>query len=163
MDVSIDEGTKSQAPNPKFLYTTSVFYFWIATGVAFVGSILTKLIADAYLTERIAIVGSFIGLHPVANDGVAFGLKLPSGIQELAIVLALVFVTVLAFRSDRRTGTQIGFGMIVGGALGNVADRFRDGIVTDFFQIGSFPVFNVADSCITLGVALLLLMQLRQR
>ncbi len=47
--------------------------------------------------------------------------------------------------------------MIVGGALGNVIDRIRDGAVTDFFQVGGFPIFNVADSFITVGVGVLLL------
>jgi signal peptidase II len=43
------------------------------------------------------------------------------------------------------------------GALANIADRLPDGVVTDYFQVGTFPIFNVADSAITIGAALLLL------
>jgi signal peptidase II len=53
--------------------------------------------------------------------------------------------------------SQAGFGLILGGALANVVDRFPDGLVTDMIQVGAFPVFNVADSCITVGLGLLLL------
>jgi signal peptidase II len=64
---------------------------------------------------------------------------------------------VFAFRTAQSVYAQVGFGMIIGGALGNVLDRMRDGMVTDFFQVGTFPIFNVADSCITIGVIVLLL------
>ena len=47
--------------------------------------------------------------------------------------------------------------MILGGGSANIADRIRDGFVTDFIQIGSFPVFNIADCFVTIGVVVLLL------
>lgn len=119
-------------------------------------SFLAKYLADTYLHVRVPVVGSFAGLDPVQNPGVAFGLRLPTSIQGLVILIALTLVCVIAWKS-RRTGLdQLGYGLIVGGALGNVLDRVRDGLVTDFIQVGTFPVFNVADSCITIGVVLLL-------
>ncbi|MDY6867785.1 MAG: signal peptidase II, partial [Chloroflexota bacterium] len=45
----------------------------------------------------------------------------------------------------------------LGGALGNLIDRIRFGPVTDFISVGEFPVFNIADACITIGVGLLIL------
>ena len=48
-------------------------------------------------------------------------------------------------------------GLMLGGAIGNLIDRFTQGYVTDFISVGSFPVFNVADSCVTVGVGLLVL------
>lgn len=130
--------------------------FWSATLLAFAISFATKLFADYFLDHRIALIGSFAGLLPTKNPGIAFGVQLPGGAQELLILLALVLVIVAAFRSERSKVGDAGYGLIVGGALGNVLDRVNDGFVTDFFQVGTFPVFNVADSCITIGVALLL-------
>jgi len=130
--------------------------FGIVSLAAFLLSFSAKLIADAFLHERIALVGSFAGLLPIRNPGIAFGMQLPGGYQELLIVCALVLVVVSAIRSDRSVTGDWGYGLIVGGALGNIVDRLNDGFVTDFFQVSTFPIFNVADSCITVGVALLL-------
>lgn len=130
--------------------------FIIATGTAFALSFAAKLMADAYLHHRIALIGSFAGLLPTRNPGIAFGVQLPGGMQEVLILIALALVVIAAIRSDRSRFGDSGYGLIVGGALGNVVDRMLDGFVTDFFQVGSFPIFNVADSCISIGVALLL-------
>lgn len=123
---------------------------------AFIASFAAKLLADSVLTQRVALIGDFAGLQYSHNPGIAFGLRLPSGVQELFIVIALVFVCVLAWKSAHTRMSQLAYGLVVGGALGNVADRLLDGVVTDFFQVGSFPIFNVADSCITIGVLFLL-------
>lgn len=123
---------------------------------AFTLSFAAKLIADTYLHDRIALVDSFVGFLPVQNPGIAFGVQLPGGMQELLILIAFILVVIAAVRSERSPLGDWGYGLIVGGALGNVLDRVNDGFVTDFFQVGTFPVFNVADSCISIGVALLL-------
>lgn len=127
----------------------------IAIG-SFLGSFGAKLLADAFLTDRIPVVGSFAGLTLTHNPGIAFGVRLPAGYQEAIIIAALVLVCIVAVKSPKTPLNGWGYGLIVGGALGNVIDRLFDGVVTDFFQVGTFPVFNVADSCITIGVSLLL-------
>ncbi|MBI3332231.1 signal peptidase II [Candidatus Peregrinibacteria bacterium] len=120
--------------------------------------------SDELLKRRIPLAGSFLGLQPSKNSGIAFGIRLPPVLQEVLILIALVLVFVLAWRSGRSRWSQVGFGLIFGGALGNIVDRLRDGYVTDFFQVGTFPIFNLADSCITIGVAILLVeMMLHQR
>jgi len=131
-------------------------YFWVSASAAFVASFIAKFLADSLLTQRVALIGEFAGLQYSHNPGIAFGLRLPSGVQELFIVIALVFVCVLAWKSAHTRMSQLAYGLVVGGALGNVADRLLDGVVTDFFQVSSFPIFNVADSCITVGVMFLL-------
>ena len=57
---------------------------------------------------------------------------------------------------------RIAFGAIVGGAIGNIVDRFHYGFVVDFIDFRWWPVFNVADSCITLGVVALILTTFRR-
>ena len=145
------------------VYDSPVQILFLVTALSFALSFAAKLLSDAYLVERIAIIGQFAGLDPTLNPGIAFGLQLPAGIQELLIFGALILVAIFAAKSSKTLLARVGFGMILGGALGNVLDRLRDGFVTDFFQVGTFPVFNVADSCITVGVALLLLESIMHR
>ncbi len=136
--------------------------FWSVTVLSLAASLLAKFLADAFLSERIPVLGSFAGLQYSLNPGIAFGIRFPWGLESLLVPLALSLVTVAAFKSARTRWSQTGFGLIVGGAFGNVIDRIGDGVVTDFFQVGTFPIFNVADSCITIGVMVLLLEMLIQ-
>lgn len=130
---------------------------FVVAGASLAASLAGKWLADAFLTERVALFGEFAGLQYSLNPGVAFGIRLPGVLQSVFITIAVVFVCVIAVKSAATTVNRIAFGLVIGGALANVVDRLRDGVVTDFFQIGTFPVFNVADACITAGVMLLLL------
>ena len=105
------------------------------------------------------------------NSGAAFSVG--AGITPIVVAGVVVLVVwLLAFtRRASRSATApiaLGLGLIVGGALGNLADRaFRrghGGAVVDFIQgVSWWPVFNVADSCIVVGVIVLLLAYARQR
>lgn len=134
---------------------------WLTAILATVASLITMAVVDRFLDGRIGIIGSFMGLEHARNTGIAFSLQLP--LQNLVILAALVFVTFIACKSAKTSMAQIGFGLILGGALGNVIDRMIDGTVTDYFQVGTFPIFNVADTFITLGVCLLFLEHLAKR
>lgn len=133
-----------------------MFVFFVTLVAALACSLSAKWLSDAFLDDRIAVIGSFAGLQPAVNPGIAFGLRFPAGYQEALIITALLCVCFIAWKSAHTRMSQIGYGLIVGGALGNVLDRVNDGVVTDFFQVGTFPIFNVADSCITIGVVFLL-------
>lgn len=119
-------------------------------------SLLAMWFGETFLGERIAIIGSFAGLTLSHNPGIAFGIRLPPVLQEFLIIGALGWMMTLGIRSATSLLHRVGFGCIVGGALGNLIDRFIDGVVTDYFQVGTFPIFNVADSFITVGVLFLL-------
>lgn len=108
----------------------------------------------------------FFRLVMVWNQGVSFGMLQHdvNYMRWFLIAMALVISALMArfgLRSDLKA-ERIGYGMVIGGALGNVIDRLRYGAVADFFHfhVGSFswPAFNVADSAICLGVMLLLWM-----
>jgi signal peptidase II len=94
-----------------------------------------------------------------ANTGAAFGIlpSLGSFIAILAVVVAVAIV--YYFPRVSRDDWTLRLAMILefGGAIGNLIDRLTIGWVTDFVSIWRFPVFNVADLCITLGVIVLLL------
>ncbi len=129
--------------------------FLFVAALSFLLSGAATLLSRAYLLERVSFLGSFAGLERSLNAGIAFGVRLPM-FQTTITILALLAVIVLAWRGRSSRYQQAAFGLVVGGALANLADRLADGYVTDYIQIGSFPVFNVADSCITVGVLLLL-------
>lgn len=108
----------------------------------------------------------FFTLVMVWNQGVSFGMMThdASYMRWFLIAVALVICAVMArlgLKSELRL-ERLGYGMVIGGALGNVVDRLRFGAVADFFyfHVGSFswPAFNVADMAICIGVALLLWM-----
>jgi signal peptidase II len=133
---------------------------------------LIKVRLPAVDRGGIVVVPGFFNLVHVENPGVAFGLLSDSTAEWrgaiLVVVSALVlgYIAVLLWRS--RTGSAIGLrlalALIVAGALGNFYDRVAHGTVTDFIEVHSgrhyFPVFNVADSSITAGGTLLVLLEL---
>lgn len=113
--------------------------------------------ALADLHRRVHLVGP-LGLGLEYNSGTAFSLWAGSGDWLVpAVLAALVVVVVLAWRA-RHMLAAVAFGLVVGGALGNLADRvFRGhhGDVVDFVTLSHWPTFNVADACITAGVLVL--------
>jgi signal peptidase II len=105
--------------------------------------------------ERNVLPG--IQLVNTRNHGVAFGF-LPGDQTAVTLVIGLALVALLVYFTLHSTRPLIWLptGMLVGGALGNVLDRLRDGSVTDFVKLPlGWPPFNLADTSITLGVLLL--------
>jgi signal peptidase II len=92
------------------------------------------------------------------NTGVAFGF-LDGGGPLVGILVAVALALLLGFlwRFGQRRGAWVAVGLLVGGALGNVIDRVREGAVTDFVKLPAWPAFNLADACITAGVLVLVL------
>jgi signal peptidase II len=105
--------------------------------------------------QRELIAG--IKLVNVRNSGVAFG-QLQDGGAIVAVVIALAVLALLAYfvRNGARPLIWLPTGMLLGGALGNIVDRVREGAVVDFIKLPHWPAFNVADSAITVGVVVLL-------
>ncbi|MFA6039688.1 MAG: signal peptidase II [Candidatus Peribacteraceae bacterium] len=130
--------------------------FLLSSLVAFLLSVLGTFLVNGFLHARIPLVGSFVGFERSVNPGIAFGVRLPTLLQAALTAAALLVVFLLAWKGKQSRFQQAAYGLIAGGALANIVDRIPDGVVTDFIQVGSFPVFNVADSCITVGVVLLL-------
>jgi signal peptidase II len=131
---------------------------------------LSKAVVLAYFTNRLfgsraLTVTSFFDLVLTYNRGMSFGL-FNSEAGPNAIVFSLAAAAIVAglcYWLSRASNPFLGFaiGLIIGGAVGNVADRLRLGAVVDFlyFHAGPWywPAFNLADSAICLGVAAMLL------
>jgi len=124
------------------------------------------------LNESISLIDGFFNITYVRNTGVAFGifdpLSLPAKSVLLSVFTAFAAVIVITYsvRSPLRNRLlQVALALVLGGALGNLYDRLAYGYVVDFleFYVGSFhwPSFNIADSAISVGVALLALEILR--
>lgn len=93
------------------------------------------------------------------NTGVSFGMLQGSNDIFKIFILAVVIAIIAIFPriSNEHWTLRLAMAMQLGGAYGNMLDRFIVGHVTDFISVGNFPVFNVADSSITIGVVVLLL------
>jgi signal peptidase II len=110
-----------------------------------------------YQGESIPVLPSFFYLTYIMNPGAAFGI-LPNQKVLFIITGLLLVIGVLAFYSKLPPGKKIlriGLGLVLGGALGNLVDRLRFGRVVDFLDFRVWPVFNLADTAIFLGVCLL--------
>lgn len=115
------------------------------------------------------VVTAFFKLVMVWNYGISFGMlahpgtAVPWFLQAVAVGISAVLLW-LACKTDKRY-ERLAYGLIIGGAIGNVVDRFRYGAVADFFSfhIGGwhYPAFNIADAAIFCGVMWLIVCSLR--
>jgi signal peptidase II len=149
----------------------SVSYRWItpAVALAVLGlDQLSKAMVKAYIplgASWTPFKGAekFFSFTHIINRGIAFGLLPEWGDYFLYIGLVVVFFLILYHY--RLKGAPpllyLCFGMQLGGALGNLLDRIRYGYVVDFLDFKFWPVFNVADSFITIGTVLMVVFLLR--
>jgi signal peptidase II len=130
----------------------------------------TKWLVEVHLlpSEAQSVIPGFLNLTHVKNTGVAFGLFASHGADGGAWMLVLMGVVALGavflyfhFAPARNRLLLSALALIVGGAVGNLIDRLASGGVTDFIDVyvGShhWPSFNVADSAITVGIALMII------
>lgn len=142
-------------------------WLWLSVIVVILDQI-TKYVALTQLSERPPIeILPFFNFALVFNSGAAFGfLNDADGWQNsffiaLASIISVVFLVMIARLKPTELQLAIAFSLVLGGAVGNLMDRFVNGYVIDFldFYYGSwhFPTFNVADSAISIGAVFLIL------
>jgi signal peptidase II len=137
---------------------------WLALGVVAVAAIaadqVTKHIVASQLglDDQVKVLGP-LSIHHVQNSGIAFGLF--ASATPIVIVLtafAVGWMLVFFARSGARHPVlPVALGLVIGGSVSNLVDRVRLGRVTDFLDLKFWPAFNLADSFIVVGVAILLL------
>lgn len=150
-----------------------LFFFIAIIVVAF--DQFTKKLAVDYLMQNegsIILIANWLKLTYTENSGIAFGVSLGSQ-TVLITITALILVALLVYvvlSKNRKPAFLVTFGLILGGGIGNLIDRATVGRVVDFIHVdiyqgylfGSWvslwPVFNIADSAITVGACLLLLL-----
>ena len=129
------------------------------------GSMLYAIGPDGRSLEAVPIISGLFSIRPSINTGAVFGsLAGQIGLLSILSVVALVVIFVILFRAPERPVLfQISMGLISAGALGNLWDRLKIGGVRDFLDFyirdWHWPTFNIADSCICVGVGLFLLLE----
>jgi signal peptidase II len=108
------------------------------------------------ISEQVSVIPG-LDLTHTRNTGVAFGALEGGGLIVAILIGASLALLIAYFVANRdKPWLWLPVGMLLGGALGNLADRAREGAVIDFIDPVAWPAFNVADSCIVVGVFLLL-------
>lgn len=131
-------------------------YIWIALAVVILDHITKYLVTSTMtLYQSIPVIPRVFHITYVRNPGAAFGI-LPN--QRLFfVVVTLVVLGVLIYFANQQGNSDLlltSFGLMLGGAVGNLIDRIFWITVIDFFDFRVFPVFNIADSAIVIGVGL---------
>jgi signal peptidase II len=138
--------------------TTQWLALVVVAGAAIVADQVTKQVVGRTLAlgDSLDIVGPF-SIHHVQNSGIAFGLFASRTAPVIAVTAAAVGLMVWFFaRSGRRHPVlPVALGLVLGGSISNLIDRVRLGYVTDFLDLVAWPAFNLADTFIVVGVAIL--------
>lgn len=131
---------------------------WIRAGLVLAGVILLdqvtkRVVIDSITPGETRNVLPGLQLEHTRNHGVAFGF-LPGNHALVVIVIAGALLALLAYFILHATRPLVWLptGLLIGGALGNILDRIREGSVTDFIKLPLWPPFNLADAAITVGV-----------
>lgn len=106
-----------------------------------------------------------LAIGPFYNPGIAFSITLPEVVLTLAILVSLVFVVWLSFFELRENATlsASACGLVLGGSMGNIIDRFRHGAVVDYVHVLQTSVFNFADVAIAVGLLIIVILLFRKK
>jgi len=137
--------------------------FLTIAGVIVLDRIFKIFLSDALsFGESIPIVRNIFHFTLVHNTGIAFGLFKNQGVVFIIIpIIAIILIAFNIYYSHSNQGVSrmyiVGFSLILAGAIGNLIDRVLYGYVIDFIDFRIWPVFNIADSAITIGTILILI------
>lgn len=143
----------------------------ILSGLVIILDQFTKLLVKAnfQLYESIKITGDFFRLTYIENPGMAFGIVLagPWFFTFFSTIASLAITVILYKMRQERFVLRASLALVLGGAIGNLIDRFAYGRVIDFLDFGigahRFPVFNIADTAVSIGMIALILLVLFEK
>ncbi|MFQ5399659.1 MAG: signal peptidase II [Anaerolineae bacterium] len=156
----LSDNSLETVPKPA-LTRQRLLLIWVAAAVIILDQ-FSKYFIEAVLPlyrswAPIPVLESVFRLSHVTNTGTAFGL-FPAGSSLFAWAAVIVVLAILYYNYTLPAGQitlRLALGLQLGGAFGNLIDRIRLGHVTDFLDFGPWPVFNLADTSIVAGAALL--------
>ncbi len=116
------------------------------------------VVENMSLGESIPIIEEVFHLTYILNPGAAFGMFAHNRLFFIAIAVVVIGIIIWARREILASPWEVkaGCGLFLGGAIGNLIDRARQGLVIDFFDFRIWPVFNIADIAICIGVGLII-------
>lgn len=139
----------------------------LAAALVFAADRLTKYFAIKCMAlgESVKVIPGIFHITLVFNDGAAFGLLRNCAAFFIAFSLIVIVLIVLVLYRSRRLeiAQAVSIALVFGGAAGNLVDRIKFGYVIDFLDFRVWPVFNIADSAITIGVSLMIINQFFKR
>ncbi|MBI5573204.1 MAG: signal peptidase II [Elusimicrobia bacterium] len=115
------------------------------------------IVKNFYLGESSAVIKNVFHITYITNTGTAFGMLQKYGSVLLIFsIVAIILISILVFKQKTHPHTHsLALSLILGGALGNLFDRIFRGEIVDFFDFRIWPIFNIADSAITVGIIIL--------
>ena len=139
-----------------------IFYYIIAVLLIIIDQISKWLIVQNFdLYEGKVLIPGFFSLFYIQNKGAAWGIFEGKMVFFYIITVLVVGYLVYTFHKYPIKSKLVGysFSLILAGAIGNFIDRLLNGFVVDMFRLDfiNFPIFNVADVCLTIGVALMII------
>ncbi len=116
------------------------------------------VVENMALGESIPIIEEVFHLTYILNPGAAFGMFAHNRLFFIAIAVIVIGIIIWARREILASPWEVkaGCGLFLGGAIGNLIDRARQGLVIDFFDFRIWPIFNIADIAICIGVGLII-------
>ncbi|URN93201.1 MAG: signal peptidase II [Candidatus Pristimantibacillus lignocellulolyticus] len=142
------------------------FYYYVIAVVVLILDFISKkwIVNNMKIGDHFSVIGDFFQITSHRNRGAAFGILQDQRVFFIIITIVIVGAIIWYAQSVRKSGSVLllsGLGLVLGGAIGNFIDRARFGEVVDFFKFNfgsyTFPIFNVADSAIVVGVILIML------
>ena len=157
----------------KLLYKKkNVLNFTIILLIFFLDKISKYFVVNflSSINEKVIKINSFLNINLISNEGIAFGLLAldKKNYYDLLTLLILLIVLILIYLMMRSNGLEkISYSMIIGGSLGNLTDRIYQRSVIDFIDIHinnlHWFIFNIADIFITLGVIILVILEITKK
>ncbi len=147
---------------------TAKLSFYLTFLIVFLSDRFLKLFINAQIPENYSIkIFSYLYITNIRNKGIFFGLLNKNGYESILILFSIIAILLIVFFIHKipnvlPKNSYISLGLIAGGIMGNLFDRIRYHAVIDYINFRIWPVFNLADSCIVIGVCLYILQAWRK-
>lgn len=143
----------------------NVFIFSTSLIIIFLDQLTKFLIKQNFqLNQSLPIIKDILHITYITNTGSAFGLLKGFNLIFIAFSIIVIIAIFYFFKKIKENESLLQFsvGMLLGGTIGNLIDRLLQGAVTDFIDFRIWPVFNLADSAVTISVAILIILLWRK-
>lgn len=143
-----------EVQKPISILQRPIFWYGLAVDLIILDQV-SKYAIREWFDLPIILIPEWLQIVFVENFGIAFSLPVPGGVSGVIAGVVSLWIAFQLRNSRQSNTTKFAYTLVLAGALGNLIDRIWLGAVTDFISVGTFPVFNFADSFICVGVALL--------